>query len=71
MTVFYRKSTKQIVNISSQTTDFSHFGDLAEDYKLIYDFIVIEDDNFVIQNANMFIVENGALKLNTDLSKYI
>jgi len=71
MTVFYRKRTNEITSISSQETDFRFYGELAEDYKLIYDFIVVASDDFVKLNANMFIIDNGQLKLKIDLSKYI
>lgn len=73
MTVFYSKQTGDIKAISGgfQTMDF--FGENKVDFEIIYDFKVVERDEYVIDNINVFKIEDEKLKLKEtrDLSKYL
>lgn len=56
MTLIYNKRTGTIKNVFSgmnQTIDVL-FGDEAQDYKLIWDEIIVEDNWSVISNWTMF-----------------
>ncbi len=63
MTIFYRKSTGDLIDISTgeQTIDF--YGDLKADYELIYNFIVVDYDEYVMRNSRLFVIKDGAIKL--------
>lgn len=73
MTVFYSKQTGDIKSIAGgiQTMDF--FADNKVDYEIIYGFIVVEKDNYVMENMNNFRVINRDIKLKEkiDVSKYL
>lgn len=73
MTVFYRKRTNNISNITSQEIGYEFFGELAEDYELTHGRIISELDDVVMSNPNLFIVQNDKLVLkNSDtFKKYI
>ena len=73
MTIFYSKRTGDIKGYTTGITDFGYFGDDAEDMKIIYDFIVVDYDDYVLDNAYQFIVENDRVKLkdDVDLGKYL
>ncbi|MBZ9608626.1 hypothetical protein G9F73_012485 [Clostridium estertheticum] len=54
MTVFYSKSTGEIKGMGSGIQDFKMYGIDADDYSLIWDFIILENDDYVLQNPNNF-----------------
>ncbi|MCB2308889.1 hypothetical protein LGL08_20610 [Clostridium estertheticum] len=54
MTIFYSKSTGEIKGACSGIQDFKMYGIDAEDYSLIWAFIVIKNDDNVLQNPNNF-----------------
>jgi hypothetical protein len=71
MTIFYSKSTGFIRVVISTEVDFNYFGVDESDFRLIYDKMNIEYDQQVLQNPDMFIIQEGVLKLKpTDASKY-
>lgn len=57
MTIFYRKKTGEIKTMMSGSCDMNVFGDEAEDYELIWDYVVIEYDEMIRNNPNQFIVD--------------
>lgn len=63
MTVFYSKSTGDIKVTASGDQDFNFFGSDQADYRLIYGRIVIEDDEYVRMNPNLFTIADEQLKL--------
>ncbi len=73
MTLYYSKRTGEITAFSTGIQDMSFFGDNKEDYEIIWDFIVLEKDNYVLENRDKFKVIDGAVKLkeSVDLSKYM
>lgn len=73
MTIFYSKQTGEIKSALAGIQDMNFFGNNKVDFEIIYDFLVVDKDNYVIENLQLFNVVSGELKLkNTiDLSKYI
>lgn len=57
MTVYYSKSMGEIKGVCSGIQDMSIYGKDAKDYSIIWTFIVIDIDNYVIQNSNKFIID--------------
>ena len=57
MTIYYRKKTGEIKMMMSDTCDMSVFGEEQEDYELIWDFIVVELDDYVRNNRQLFSVD--------------
>lgn len=75
MTIFYMKSDGAIVNFCTGIADMSFYGNHEEDYSQIYDFIVIDYDEYIMNNLFNFYVdiEEKRVKLiqTQDLSKYM
>ena len=57
MTVFYSKSTGEVKRACSGIQDFKMYGIDAEDFSMIWAFIVMDIDNYVIQNSNKFVMD--------------
>ena len=73
MTIFYNKRLGSIQAIVGGTQNMSYFGEQEEDFKIIYDYIVVDKDEYVINNSSYFIVINNVLKLkdSTCINKYL
>lgn len=73
MTVFYSKQTGEIKAICYGIQDMNYFGDNRVDFEIIYDFIIVEKDEYVFNNMMSFKVEEGKIKLKdtVDVSKYL
>ena len=74
MTIFFNKRTGKIMQISTGIQDMNAFGDEKEDFELIWDFIVVEKDAFVMSNTDQFLVDIETKELTyiplVDTSKY-
>ena len=72
MTIFYSKSNGLLSTVATGEQDFKLFGSNEGDYQMIYDKLVIEEDDYVINNIHLFIVQDGKLKLvpQERISKY-
>lgn len=72
MTLFYSKNTGEIKSFTSGVTDMEYFGEDEIDMSIIYDFVVLDLDNYVLDNSNQFKIEDGelVLKQEINLSKY-
>ncbi|MBU3195636.1 hypothetical protein KPL26_03020 [Clostridium algidicarnis] len=66
MTIFYSKSTGLITMGMTGIADFNIFIEQANDYKMIWDFIVLDKDEYVLYNYKNFTIENGEIKLKKD-----
>ena len=53
MTVFYKKRNGDIISVLDGEHDMSMYGDMEEDYSLIYDFIVIPNTVSLHRNFNL------------------
>ena len=73
MTIFYNKRTGSIKELCSGIQTMDWFGAEKEDYEQIFDCLVVDLDQYVLNNFTQFEVVEGALKLKqvTDLSKYV
>lgn len=73
MTIFYNKRLGSIQAIAGGTQDMSYFGEEEEDFKVIYDYMVVDNDEYIIKNLSNFIVVNRQLKLkdSSNISKYL
>ena len=63
MTVFYNKRTGSIKALVGGEQDMSMYGNEQEDYEQIYDFIVVDLDEYVFSNHRSFMVVDGQLKI--------
>ena len=74
MTIYFRKLNGEIKIIMSGSYDMDVFGDEKEDYIMIWDYIVVEYDEYVRFNCKQFKVdlENKSLIFvtPTSVSKY-
>lgn len=75
MTLFYSKQTKEIKCMATGIQDMSYFGDNEIDFNLIYDYIVVGMDEYVFNNASLFIIEDDRPILKempkVDYNKYL
>lgn len=73
MTIFYNKRLGTIQAIAGGIQDMSYFGEEEEDFKLIYDYIVVDNDEYVINNSNNFCVSERQLKFKNaeNVNKYL
>ena len=63
LTIFYNKRTGAIKELCSGEQDMSWFGDEKEDYELIFDFIRVEFDDFILENYQNMYIEDGRVKI--------
>lgn len=74
MTIFYSKRTGEIKSICTGIQNMDYFGNDKEDFKLIWDCIVVEFDRYILDNYKLFKVnlENKQLEMlpNKILNKY-
>lgn len=72
MTLFYSKQTGEIKCYCTGIQDMNYFGNSKVDFEIIYDFIVVEKDEYILNNLDLFNVNNNkvVLKEGIDLSKY-
>lgn len=74
MTIFYSKQTGDIKASCGGIQDMNFFEKNKIDYEIIYDFIVIDKDEYVLNNIDKFKIVDGKVKLKEapeDLSKYL
>ena len=73
LTVFYNKRTGSIKELCGGRQDMDWFGDEAQDYELIYDFVVVDYDSYILENyMNMEVVNKQVkIKQNEVPEKYL
>lgn len=76
MTLFYSKQTKEIKCVATGIQDINYFGENKVDFEIIYDYLVVDKDDYIFENTSLFKVEDGRAVLKTipetiDYSKYI
>lgn len=74
MTLFYSKQTGEIKASCTGIQSMDFFGGNKIDYEIIYDFIVLDRDEYVLQNLSIFKIVDGVPKLKetpVDMSKYL
>ena len=55
MTIFYHKSNGDIHSYCTGISDMSMFGDHADDYAMILDYIVVEKDVMLLEFFSCFV----------------
>lgn len=76
MTIYYHKSNGDIHSYCTGISDMSMFGEHADDYAMILDYIVVEKDVMLLEFLYKFYVDvnDKKIKLKSDyagLSKYL
>lgn len=73
MTIFYSKRTGDIKNYVTGITDMGYYGEDEEDYSIIFDYTVVDKDDYVLGNIDQFKVVDGEIKLKEDVNieKYL
>ena len=74
MTLFFSKKTGEIKASCGGIQNMSFFGENKVDFEIIYDFAVVDKDDYVLQNLSLFKIVDGVPKLKEapiDLSKYL
>ena len=59
MTLFYSKQSKEIKCVATGIQDMDYFGEDKIDFKIIYDYLVIDKDEYIFNNIHLFKVEDG------------
>lgn len=57
MTIFYSKSSGEIISLATGIQDMNFFGKFKDDMSQITDFTIKPKDNLVIQNHTSFIID--------------
>lgn len=70
MTLFYSKRTGIIKGYATGIQDMSFYGNNAEDFSIIWDYIVVEKDRQVLDNIEKFIINTETRELEI-LPEYI
>lgn len=63
LTIFYNKRTGTIKELCGGEQDMNWFGEEAQDYELIFDYIVVDYDHFILENYMNMVVVDGAVKM--------
>lgn len=66
LTIFYNKRTGSIKEMCSGIQSMDWFGDERQDYEMIYDFIVIDYDDYIMKNMEQFEIVDGEVKLKSE-----
>lgn len=68
MTVFYKKRNGDIVSVLDGEHDMSMYGDMEEDYSLIYDFVIIPNIPNLHRFFNLYIVKDDVILIRDDIA---
>lgn len=73
MTLFFSKRTGEIKGYVTGVGSMDYYGDDKEDYSIIFDYTVVDLDDYVLNSINQFVIRDGEIKLkeNIDLEKYL
>lgn len=68
LTIFYNKRTGSIKELCGGEQDMNWFGDEAQDYELIFDYLIVDYDPYILQNyMNMEVVDGKVKMIQTDV----
>lgn len=73
MTLFYSKRTGEIKAYTTGISDMGYYGDDEKDFSIIYDFIVVDRDDYVLNNIEQFKIVDKKIKLKetVNLDEYL
>lgn len=63
ITLFYSKRTGEIQTFCTGIQDMNFFGDNKVDYEIIWDFIVIDYNDKILNNKDMFIIDTNTTQI--------
>jgi len=63
MTIFFSKSSGEIKGYATGIQDMSFYGNNAEDFSLIWDYVIMKKDSQVLNNIEKFIVNTETKEL--------
>ena len=63
LTIFYNKRTGVVKELCSGEQDMDWFGDEKQDYELIFDYIIVDFDAFILENYMYMKVVDGKIKM--------
>ena len=63
LTIFYNKRNGRIKELCGGEQDMSWFGDEQQDYELIFDFLIIDYDPYILENYMNMKVINDEVKI--------
>ena len=63
LTIFYNKRTGVVKELCSGEQDMDWFGDEKQDYELIFDYIIVDFDAFILENYMYMKVVDGGIKM--------
>ena len=63
LTIFYNKRTGSIKELCGGEQDMEWFGEEAQDYELILDYLIVDFDQYIIENFKQLQVIDGSLKI--------
>lgn len=61
LTLFYLKDTGEITGFCTGHQSMDYFGENKKIYSKIIDFIIVENDEFIIRNRDYYKVKNKKL----------
>ncbi|NBI05759.1 hypothetical protein [Senegalia massiliensis] len=73
LTIFYNKRTGSIKELCSGEQSMDWFGEEKRDYEEIFDFIIVDYDEYIVQNLHQFEIKDSkvVLKNKSSLNKYL
>lgn len=73
LTIFYNKRTGSIKELCSGEQSMDWFGEEKRDYEEIFDFIIVDYDEYIVQNLHQFEIRDNKvlLKNRSSLNKYL
>lgn len=57
MTLFYSKKSGEIQTFCTGVQDMNFFGENKDDYTVIWDFLVVDYNDKVLNNLSMFVID--------------
>ena len=73
LTLFYNRRTGDIKELCTGEQNMDWFGDERQDYEIIFDYLVIDFDGYIMENPHLFRIKEGKVRLKegAGLSKYL
>lgn len=63
LTIFYNKRTGAIKELCGGEQDMNWFGEEAKDYELIFDYLIVDYDPYILENYMNMKVINDEVKI--------
>lgn len=63
MTLFYSKKSGEIQTFCTGVQDMNFFGENKDDYTVIWDFLVVDYNDKVLNNLSMFLIDLNSKRI--------